>query len=171
LKIRHIYLRGREIKIENGRMMSFWLDSWLDNIPLCQAYPMLYELSLDQKCFVHAVRENGWIIWFKNNLHGVLRAQWYGLAEILNNVILSEENDKVLRKWSPSSMPGGNKPGGNMQNMLQFNATISNLRLQELKLIGNKYSWTNKQISPMLERLVWFFLPQFHGWLIILVQL
>jgi hypothetical protein len=48
------------------------------------------------------VKENGWVIRFKNNLHGVLRAQWYGLAERLNNVILSKENNKVLWKWSPS---------------------------------------------------------------------
>jgi hypothetical protein len=34
LKIRHIYLMGREIKIGNGRMVSFWLDCWLDNTPL-----------------------------------------------------------------------------------------------------------------------------------------
>jgi hypothetical protein len=37
-----------------------------------------------------------------------------------------------------------NKPGGNVQNMLQFNAAISNLRLEEIKLIGNKFTWTNK---------------------------
>jgi hypothetical protein len=41
--------------------------------------------------------------------------------------------------------------------MLQFNATISNQRLEELKLMENKFTWTNKQVSPFLERLDWFF--------------
>jgi endonuclease/exonuclease/phosphatase family metal-dependent hydrolase len=50
-----------------------------------------------------------------------------------------------------------NKPGGNVQNMLQFNTAIINLRLEELTLIGNKFTWTNKQVSPLLERLDWFF--------------
>jgi hypothetical protein len=41
--------------------------------------------------------------------------------------------------------------------MLNFNDAISYLRLEELRLIGNKFIWTNKQESPLLERLDWFF--------------
>jgi hypothetical protein len=51
-----------------------------------------------------------------------------------------------------------NKSGGNVQDMLNFSATISALGLEELKLNGNKFTWTNKQSSPLLERLDWFFL-------------
>jgi exonuclease III len=50
-----------------------------------------------------------------------------------------------------------NKPCGNVQDMLNFNAAISALGLEELKLNGNKFTWTNKQSSPLLERLDWFF--------------
>jgi hypothetical protein len=50
-----------------------------------------------------------------------------------------------------------NMPGGNVQDMLSFNAAISALGLEELKLNGNKFTWTNKQSSPLLERLDWFF--------------
>jgi exonuclease III len=45
------------------------------------------------------------------------------------------------------------KPCGNVQDMLNFNAAISALGLEELKLNGNKFTWTNKQSSPLLERL------------------
>jgi hypothetical protein len=44
-----------------------------------------------------------------------------------------------------------------MHDMLNFNAAVSALRLEKLKLLGNKYTWTNKQASPLLERLDWFF--------------
>jgi hypothetical protein len=44
-----------------------------------------------------------------------------------------------------------------MQDMLSFNAAISNQHLEELKLSENKFTWTNKQSSPLLERLDWFF--------------
>jgi hypothetical protein len=54
--------------------------------------------------------------------------------------------------------------------MLQFNAAMSNLRLEELKLIGNKFTWTNKQVSPLLEGWTGS-LPLFLGWLITLEQL
>jgi hypothetical protein len=40
--------------------------------------------------------------------------------------------------------------------MLSFNLVVSNLRLEELQLIGNKYTWTNKSESHLLERLDWF---------------
>jgi hypothetical protein len=41
--------------------------------------------------------------------------------------------------------------------MLDFNAAISNLRLEELRLHVSKYTWSNKQASSLLERLDWFF--------------
>lgn len=51
-----------------------------------------------------------------------------------------------------------NKPGGNFQEMLAFNDdAISSLRLEELPLRGCKYTWTNKQTNPLLERLDWLF--------------
>jgi hypothetical protein len=37
-----------------------------------------------------------------------------------------------------------NHPGGNIQDMLAFNSAISSLGLEELKLYGNKFTWTNK---------------------------
>jgi hypothetical protein len=49
-----------------------------------------------------------------------------------------------------------NKPGDNVQNMLDFNAAINNLGLEEIPLSGNKFTWTNGQINPLLERLDWF---------------
>jgi hypothetical protein len=53
MKIRHIYLKGREFDLGNGRMVSFWLDPWLDGIPICMEYPILCELALNQKCSVN----------------------------------------------------------------------------------------------------------------------
>ena len=41
--------------------------------------------------------------------------------------------------------------------MLLFNEAISALGLVELPLYGRKFTWSNKQQSPLLERLDWFF--------------
>lgn len=41
--------------------------------------------------------------------------------------------------------------------MLAFNEAISRLSLVENSLEGCKYTWTNKQQNPLLERLDWFF--------------
>lgn len=50
-----------------------------------------------------------------------------------------------------------NNPGADYNEMLLFNEAISKLGLVELPLKGKRFTWTNKQLSPILERLDWFF--------------
>lgn len=50
-----------------------------------------------------------------------------------------------------------NRPGGDVNEMLLFNEAISNLGLVELPLHGRKFSWSNMQECPLLEKLDWFF--------------
>lgn len=50
-----------------------------------------------------------------------------------------------------------NKPGGSMTEMHMFNEAISLLGLNEIVLQGRKYTWSNMQPSPLLEKLDWFF--------------
>jgi hypothetical protein len=50
-----------------------------------------------------------------------------------------------------------NKLGGDINGMLLFNEAISNLSLVELPLKGRKFTWSNMQQNPMLEKLDWFF--------------
>lgn len=45
-----------------------------------------------------------------------------------------------------------NKPGGDVSEMLWFYEAISALRLIEIPLRGRKYTWSNKQDPPLLER-------------------
>lgn len=44
-----------------------------------------------------------------------------------------------------------------LNEMFMFNEAISSLGLVELPLHGKRYTWTNKQQDPLLERLDWFF--------------
>lgn len=53
-----------------------------------------------------------------------------------------------------------NRPGGNVMDMLNFNDVISSLGIVEIPLHGKRYTWTNKQTPPLLERLDWFFTSQ-----------
>lgn len=50
-----------------------------------------------------------------------------------------------------------NKPGGDQAEMYLFNEAISALGLVELPLKGRRFTWSNKQFAPLLERLDWFF--------------
>jgi hypothetical protein len=50
-----------------------------------------------------------------------------------------------------------NREGDNYPAMLMFNDAISSLGLIELPLKGQRFTWSNKQHPPLLERLDWFF--------------
>lgn len=50
-----------------------------------------------------------------------------------------------------------NKAGADYNEMLMFNGAISALGLTKLPLKGQRFTWTNKQHPPLLERLDWFF--------------
>lgn len=53
-----------------------------------------------------------------------------------------------------------NRPGGNINDMFLFNSAISALGIVEIPLHGRKFTWTNKQHPPLLERLDWLFTSQ-----------
>jgi hypothetical protein len=100
MKIRHIYLRGREYKINNGKLISFWTDSWLGKVPICVEYPLLYEQCTNQNISVEKVAHDGWVIHFKVSLSPIFRDQWYNLAQKLNEVVLNENMNIVVWKWA-----------------------------------------------------------------------
>jgi hypothetical protein len=79
--------------------------------------------------------------WFKNN-EMPDETKWLVVGDF--NLIRTPQNR--------------NKPRGSISKMFAFNEAISSLSLVEIPLKGCKYTWTNKQQDPLLERLDWFFL-------------
>ena len=53
-----------------------------------------------------------------------------------------------------------NKPGGDIAEMFSFNEAHNTLGVVELPLHGKRFTWSNKQFSPLLVRLDWFFTSQ-----------
>lgn len=53
-----------------------------------------------------------------------------------------------------------NRPSGNVMEMLRFNNALSAIGVVEIPLQGKKFTWTNKQTPPLLERIDWFFTSQ-----------
>ena len=53
-----------------------------------------------------------------------------------------------------------NKPGEDLAEMLLFNEALIALGVVELPLHGQRFTWSNKQLSPLLERLDCFFTLQ-----------
>ena len=79
--------------------------------------------------------------------------QWFKHYDITD-----DENWLVVGDFNLIRKPENrNRPGGDDNEMLLFIEAISALGLIELPLHGKKYTWTNKQSPPLLERLDWFF--------------
>jgi hypothetical protein len=95
MKIRQIYLQGKMIDIRNSRLVSFWLDPWMDNTPspFVKCTMSYMNCPLTRK---FDVMERGWVVQFRIRLRGIIRAQWYERASRLNEVSLSSEKDVVL---------------------------------------------------------------------------
>ena len=55
LSVRCFYLRGRKLKVNNGKLTLFWEDPWLYNKPLCVVAPILYDLCHDKLASVYHV--------------------------------------------------------------------------------------------------------------------
>jgi exonuclease III len=81
---------------------------------------------------------------FINWLKGIqmsLEVNWIILGDF--NLIRKPED----RNW----------PGGDLIEMFMFNEAISELGLVEIPLQGRKFTWSNMQPSPLLEKLDWVF--------------
>lgn len=50
-----------------------------------------------------------------------------------------------------------NKPGVDVSKMFHFNSFISVIDLTEIPLQGRKFTWSNMQNPPFLEKLDWVF--------------
>ncbi|GKB69283.1 putative RNA-directed DNA polymerase, eukaryota, reverse transcriptase zinc-binding domain protein [Tanacetum coccineum] len=45
-------------KLGNGQKISFWHDTWLGELPLCNMFPRLYRLETNQNCLVYERKPN-----------------------------------------------------------------------------------------------------------------
>lgn len=50
-----------------------------------------------------------------------------------------------------------NKEGGDLTEMFMFNDAISALGLTEIVLQGRRFTWSNMQPNPLLQKLDWVF--------------
>lgn len=83
LKVKHIYLQGRKMKINNGKATSVWRDSWLYDDPLCDLSPTLYKLCEQKDILVYQWLDKSVKITFSRWLTDDLRIEW---GKILKDV-------------------------------------------------------------------------------------
>jgi hypothetical protein len=97
LKIRHIYLKGRTVKVKNGKSTLFWEDPWLRDTPLCVLYPVLYDLCKDKYISVYSFILTNAQLHFTRWLPPFLFDSWLTL---INEVYsFPFDNNKDIISW------------------------------------------------------------------------
>ena len=100
LKIRMVYLQGRQIHTKDGKKTLFWEDSWLIGGPLCVAHPVLYDLCKDKLIIVHEMLVRNGHPNVYRWLHNPLFEEWLGIVEKTYSFNFSSQKDIVTWKWN-----------------------------------------------------------------------
>jgi hypothetical protein len=98
--------------------------------------------------------------WILTNVYGPCTSEGKHLfLGWLKSIEMPEETDwLIVGDFNLIRYPKNrNKPGGDLNNMLLFNEVISSQGWVYLPLHGRKFTWSNKQSSPLLKCLDWFF--------------
>jgi hypothetical protein len=99
LKIKSIYLQGRNVSIKNGESVRFWWDNWLYDLPLKEVAPVLFELSENKGVYVSQVKNGEVVMQFRRWLYGDLALCWERIWSDVKNFSLSNESDVISWKF------------------------------------------------------------------------
>jgi hypothetical protein len=99
LKTKNIYLRGRKVETENGKMTLFWKDPWLWDEPICLTAPVLFDLCDEKDITVYHFLAKEGQIKFSRWLPPVLFDQWLTIVGGVFNLRYQNTKDSVKWKW------------------------------------------------------------------------
>jgi hypothetical protein len=97
LDVLDIFYKYRKKRVGNGKNTSFWKNIWCDSKPLSSKYPNLFEIAYDKYITVDkALSSDFQSLTFKRRLLGVLDIDYSNLIAQCNNIVISNDDDKVL---------------------------------------------------------------------------
>ena len=99
LKVKHIYLKGRSMRIGDGKTTSFWHDRWCGLVSLADKFPSLYEISEDQECSVETMKQRRWKLKFRRWLHEDMQNQLGRLQDLVHRCCTNNNKDRAIWDW------------------------------------------------------------------------
>jgi hypothetical protein len=132
-------------------IITIWDSSVFSGV---EVFQNIYALSVE----LHATKSDAY--WTLTNIYApCIDSEQLQFLQWLHNLhILADENYMMVGDFNLIRSPQDrNKPGGNINEMLLFNEPISQVGLLDIPLEGKKYTWSNMQSVPLLQRLDWFF--------------
>jgi hypothetical protein len=97
LSLRDIFYKYCKTVVGNGLKTSFWKSNWIGNQPLSYQFPVLFDLAYDKDVSVNEVfTSNFESLTFRRRIVGNLRLLFDELINCCNQVILSDQEDKIV---------------------------------------------------------------------------
>jgi len=99
MKVTRDFLRFGTFVIKDGSQVRFWEDTWLENSPLRDQYPQLYNIVRKKQDTVADVLSTQIpnLSW-RRDLIGNKLVMWNNLVSRLSTIVLSQEKDEF--KWN-----------------------------------------------------------------------
>jgi hypothetical protein len=94
LKVKYTYMIGTKVVLGNGDTCRLWKDPFLDNIPLWEKFPNLFDLCQTPNVSLNALDEN-FAIPFKRNPRGENLEHWTNIKMQLLDLELSTSSDSI----------------------------------------------------------------------------
>ena len=89
-------LKGRRIRIGDGKSTDFWRNQWCGSMILSDKFPDLFDTCREQSGSVFDFAKRGWRLSFRRWLNENLQIQARRLRDMLASVALSDEPDSPI---------------------------------------------------------------------------
>jgi hypothetical protein len=95
LKVKQIYLRGRQIITKNGKLTLIWKDKWLHDQPLCIVALVLFEWCKEKNVIVNQLLMKNGQLQFNRWLPPIFFEQWLNIIDKVYNYEFNINNDVI----------------------------------------------------------------------------
>lgn len=133
MKVKEVYMAGRQISLSNGRLVRVWKDMWLDKCVLMEKFPLLFSICQDPDISFSEFANKNFTLDFRRRIPPELQVQWDMIVERARGVVLHEAPDVVRWKLNPNGI---------------F-STKSVYKFLEADTVGPNYKWIWKPKLPL----------------------
>lgn len=98
MKVKETYMAGRAVKVNSGNLARVWHEPWIDAVPLCEKFPVLFSICQDQDETIADFVAKNYSLGFMRRLFGGINDQWEWVVSEAKKYTLDNIPDTVFWK-------------------------------------------------------------------------
>lgn len=105
VQVKNIFMNCCRKIVGNGERTCFWEEHWIGDMPLCNKFPRLYNLTYKHFVSIAEVVHSDWgCIRFRRALREETRMMWIELLQLCGDIELNNEQDRCFWKLTKSGV-------------------------------------------------------------------